>query len=206
MRHITNLLAAVLVLGFLVGCGGDGGDQDLHISFDRVHTEFPAFFEHENASIVDIKKSKVYSATSATLDSVRLKVSSGHPLTNPEDGLYEFTDEEASVRYFIQYNGTVGSLDAGMNSTSNEVLTESAFNNEFGDIDGDLRQVVIEVSYNEPISPVDASFQEAFGYLKFNCYTTIGTQHICNRQDDNFEYNWTQKDEHTYRYVASIKR
>ncbi|MDR2100164.1 MAG: hypothetical protein LBP40_04975 [Campylobacteraceae bacterium] len=217
MKNTIKLFAATLVCGaVLVGCGGggsDGGDENNpanpSISFSDVEGAFRAF-PSVTASIIMIEKDKQYNVTQSAFDDFNATVLTPNNYTLGGNGWFLRNDLTTQIYYGIHYDSTTDILTLAIaaNGLSDfSILNDNVFDDEFGTIDGTLKEALLLTLYNGDISDKYDDYAVSSSYLSgqgFSCSSSSGDW-TCSKSDDLFKYGWETLDGASYIHSITVK-
>ncbi|MDR1008105.1 MAG: hypothetical protein LBL65_06035 [Campylobacteraceae bacterium] len=217
MQNMFKLLIAVLVLGFMVGCGGSGGSgsggQEPYvnpsISFQEIDSVFPVFsLGAVAANVVLVYKEKAYSISNETFDDF----DKSEYAFNSTYGWYTRTDSSTGIEYYLQHNSTAETLLAtirGESLADFSVLNDDVFDDEFDSLDGNLTQALLFVRYDDNISSRYVNYALNLvnfqGFDRCNKNSSTNNKYKCTREGDTFVYIWQENDDSSYFYGAVVK-
>ncbi|MDR1285611.1 MAG: hypothetical protein LBJ88_05375 [Campylobacteraceae bacterium] len=218
MRKVFKLFTAVLVLGFMVGCGGGGssssGDNSkpsLSISFADVDNAFVPFPDVSPIGISIVEKDKIYNATQDAIDDFTASVIIAGGYT-PSGSWYATTDSVSNIIYGAKTDNStaIGTIQTAILSYSNFTgLTDAVFESEFDEfnaIDANIVSAFIETTYDDNISTQYTAYALSLYSQKFDCTKGLDTnnKYVCTKpsSDGLFLYVWIEKDDFSYQYLV----
>jgi hypothetical protein len=221
MKNMFKLFIAVFVTGFLVGCGGGGGENDNgdnsgqtpvapSISFADLESKFSKF-PSGTANIYGAIKMKQYNISKNAFDDFNASVLALNSYNfDAPNNSYSREDSGTQIIYFAQHNNTAHTLEVSIqqiNSVLSE-LNDSTFDSEFDNINGNLTRALLLVYYDDDISSKYASYAiNLYTYNNFECKKGASTnnKYKCVKEDDKFVYIWQENDEYSFYYGAIVK-
>jgi hypothetical protein len=219
MRNIVKLLTAVLVFGFLVGCGGGGGGSsssdntskgddpttpsggDTSISLALIGSYFPAF--PDSAYTLDyVETNKEYAVSAAQVASFKASVIQAQSYTDLSGDEYTKAGVLPNIDAFVALDSKGIDLYLYTSLEFDKVAQDDTYKSVFGDISGDVVYAYIYKYYNEDISSKFDAYALTLGNTanKFNCSKPSGGDWECQKTVDGITYVWSVDDNYSYAY------
>jgi hypothetical protein len=215
MKNIVKLLTAVLVFGFLVGCGGGGGGSssnsdntpkgddpttpgggDTSISLALIGSYFPAFPD-STYTLHYVDAYKWYSPSAAQISNFNTTILQAQSYSDSGSGLYHKSNVLTDIDAYVIFDDD----GVGLNLDSYAVTPNDAnFKTVFGSLSWNIIGVLIEKEYDEDISSKYAAYAASTLAPKgFNCHSSSGDWE-CEKTVDGITYGWYTINNYGYEY------
>jgi hypothetical protein len=226
MKNIVKLLTAVLVFGFLVGCGGGGGGSssssdntskgddpttpsgdNTGISLALIKSYFPAFND-SGYDLRDYDTGKFYNATAAQIANFNTTVVQAQSYDDFLEGMYYKDDVKPYIDATVSFSeaNKIGVYLSTYSSTT--TIDDSTYNSVFGSsIGGNVVAAWVWKLYtNDGITSKFDTYALSLTSQGFNCSKGVSTggEWICSKTVGNLVYGW-ESDYNSNGYVHYVE-